>query len=99
MLMINSYEIDLRILFKKFYCPICEQKLKIIKEVNKLNNEQKKIYYKELYPCGCPINLEVGKVKQMFKCQNCNYYNSIDNQLLIHKKQKLVKKKILKENE
>ena len=46
--MINSYEIDLRILFKKFYCPICGQKLKTIKEVNKLTDEQKKIYYKEL---------------------------------------------------
>ena len=99
MLMINSYEIDLRILFKKFYCPICGQKLKIVKEVNKLTDEQKKIYYKELYPYGVPINLEVGKVKQMFKCHNCNYYNSTDNQLLIHKKQKLLKKKVLNEKE
>ena len=45
MLMIYSCEIDLRILFKKFYCPICGQKLKIIKEVNKITYEQKKIYY------------------------------------------------------
>ena len=97
--MINSYEIDLRILFKKFYCPICGQRLKIIKEVNKLTDEQRKIYYKKLYPHGVPIDLEVSKVKQLFKCNNCNYCNSTDNQLLIHKKQKLLKKKILNEDE
>jgi len=95
MLMIYSCEIDLRILFKNFYCPICGKKLEIIKEVNKLTDEQKKIYYKQLYPSGVPINLEVGKVKQMFMCYNCNYYNSTDNQLLIRKKQKLLKKKVL----
>ncbi len=99
MLMIYSCEIDLRILFKKFYCPICGQKLKIIKEVNKLTDEQKKIYYKQLYPCGVPIDLEAGKVKQIFKCYNCNYYNLTDNQLIIRKKQKLLKKKILDEND
>lgn len=48
MLMINSYEIDLRILFKKFYYPICGRKLKIIKEVNKLTDEQKR-YITENY--------------------------------------------------
>lgn len=96
--MVNSYVIDLRILFKKFYCPICGQRLKVIKEVNKLTEEQKKIYYKELYPYGIPINLDVGQVKQMFKCSKCNYYNTTDNQLLIRKKQKLLKKKIIKGN-
>ena len=97
--MINSYEIDLRILFKKFYCPICGQRLKVVKEFNKLTEEQKKIYYKELYPYGVPINLEVIKVKQIFKCYNCGYYNSTYNQLVIHKKQKLLKKKILDAND
>ncbi len=97
--MINSYEIDLRILFKKFYCPICGQRLKVVKEFNKLTEEQKKIYYKELYPYGVPINLEVNKVKQIFKCYNCGYYNSTYNQLVIHKKQKLLKKKILDAND
>ena len=97
--MINSYEIDLRILFKKFYCPFCGQKLKILKEANRLTDEQKKIYYKELYPYSVPINLEVYKNKQMFKCHNCNYYNTTDNQLLIHKKQKHLKRKILDEND
>lgn len=97
--MINSYEIDLRILFKKFYCPICGQRLKVVKEFNKLTEEQKKIYYKELYPYGVPINLEFNKVKQIFKCYNCGYYNSTDNQLVIQKKQKLLKKKILDAND
>ena len=61
------------IIVKKFYCPFCGQKLKILKEANRLTDEQKKIYYKELYPYGVPINLEVYKNKQMFKCHNCNY--------------------------
>lgn len=97
--MVHSYEIDLRILFKKFYCPVCGQRLKVIKEVNKLTKEEKKTYYRKLYPYGLPINLEVGEVKQIFKCYNCDYYNTTDNQLLIRKKQKLLNKKILNEND
>ena len=93
--MVNSYEIDLRILFKKFYCPICGEKLKLIKDFNRLTEEQKKIYYKELYPHGVPIELDVNKVKQIFKCTKCNYYNTTDNQLIIHKKQKLLRNKII----
>ncbi len=97
--MIKSYEFDLRTLFKKFYCPICGQRLEKAKEVSKLSEQQKKLYYKKLYPYGVPIELEVGKVKQLFKCHKCNYYNTTDNQLIIHKKQKQLKKKILSENE
>ena len=97
--MVNSYELDLRILFKKFYCPLCGQRLRVFKEIHKLTEKQKKIYYKELYPYGIPINLEVNKVKQIFRCLNCHYYNTTDNQLLIRKKQKLLKKKILNKND
>lgn len=97
--MVKSYEIDLRILFKKFYCSFCGQRLKVIKTIDQLTEQQKEIYYKELYPHGIPIKLDVGKVKQMFKCDNCDYSNTTDKQLNIHKKQKLLKKKILDEND
>ena len=97
--MIYSFEIDLRVLFRRFYCPVCGQKLKLKKEVNKLNELQKKIYYKELYPYGIPIDREDGKIKLIFTCSNCNYYNTTNNQLMIRKKQKKLQKKILDENE
>lgn len=99
MFMIHSIAIDFRILFRKFYCPICGQKLKVVMEVNKLTDKQKERYYQELYPYGVPINIDVGKAKQMFKCNYCNYYNTTDNQLLINKKQKHLKKKIITEEE
>ena len=97
--MIKSYEFDLRILFKRFYCPICGEKLNVVKTVNKLAEDQKRIYYKELYPYGIPINKDVGRVRQMFNCSNCGYSNSTDNQLVIHKKQKKLKKIILDEHD
>ena len=59
--------------------------------------DQKKIYYKELYPHGVPIELDVGKEKLMFKCSKCDYYNNTDNQLIVHKKQKLLRRKIIDE--
>ena len=93
--MVYSYEIDLRLLFKKFYCPVCGAKLKKVKAVNMLTEEQKRIYYKELYPFGAPMKLDVGRVRQMFICSKCNYYNTTDNQLIIHKKQKKIGKKII----
>jgi transcription elongation factor Elf1 len=95
MFMIHSIAIDFRILFRKFYCPICGQKLKVVMEVNKLTDKQKERYYQELYPYGVPINIDVGKTKQMFKCNYCNYYNTTDNQLLINKKQKHLKLHLL----
>ncbi len=97
--MIYSYEIDLRILFKRFYCPICGEKLKVVRDVSKLTEEQKKRYYKELYPSGIPIRADVGKVKLMFNCTKCDYYNTTENQLIIRKKQKKLKTKILSEDD
>lgn len=97
--MILSYKLDLRILFKKFYCPVCGGKLKVVKEVKNLTEEQKEIYYKELYPFGIPVNIDVGEMGQMFSCPKCYYYNTTDNQLLIDKKQKRLRKKIINENE
>ena len=97
--MINSYEFNIRILFKKFYCHICGNKLNIKWNKTKLTEEQKKIYYKELYPYGLPVYTDVAKVKQIFVCSKCDYYNDPQNQLLIRKKQKKLKKKILDENE
>ena len=94
-----KYVLSIRVLFKRFYCPICGEKLKVIKEVKKLTEKQKKTYYKELYPFGIPINIDIGKVRQMFSCPKCNYYNTTDNQLLIHKKQKRLKRKIISEND
>lgn len=97
--MIKTYSFDIRILFKKFYCPICGQRLKIVRDDYKLTEEEKKRYYKELYPHGIPIYLDVCRVEQKFQCYNCNYQNTTDNQLIIHKKQQLLKKKILDEND
>ncbi|MBO5285425.1 MAG: hypothetical protein J6B16_00855, partial [Clostridia bacterium] len=99
MLMIYSYSIDLRILFKKFYCPICGQKLKVVKKANKLSSEQKNLYYKQLFPMAVPIDLDVAKVEQIFKCHKCNYYNTTDNQLIIRKKQRKLRRRILSKNE
>ena len=87
-LVVHSYEIDLRVLFKKFYCPVCGERLKVIKDIQKLTEQQKKIYYKKLYPHGVPINFDVGKVRLMLRCCKCNCCYTADNQQLIHKKQK-----------
>ena len=46
--MVYSYVFDLKILFKKFYCPICGEKLKVVKEVTMLDQEQKELYYKKV---------------------------------------------------
>ena len=93
--MINSYIIDLRILFKKFYCPICGNKLNVANISTELSEEQKKDYYKKLYPHGIPLYKDVAQVKQVFICSSCDYYNTTDNQLQIRKKQKQLKKKII----
>lgn len=99
--MVYSYVFDLKILFKKFYCPICGEKLKVVKEVTMLDQEQKELYYKKRSGHGMrmPIKLDVCKVEQMFNCPNCNYYNTTRNQLSIRKKQKLLKKTILNESD
>ena len=93
--MIYSIEIDLRILFKKFYCPFCGHRLKIVKKIEKLSLSQKRLYYAQRVQIKFPILIDVGKVKQLFKCPNCGYVNTTDNQLLIRKKQKDLKKIIL----
>ena len=54
----------------------------------KITEQQKKIYYKKLYPHGVPINFDVGKVRLMLRCCKCNCCYTADNQQLIHKKQK-----------
>ena len=99
--MIKSYELDLRILLKKYYCPICGERLKIVNDVKKMTEEEKKMYYNQshMFRYGIPINLDVGKVKQMFNCSKCGYYTTTDNQILVHKKQKILKKKILDKND
>lgn len=97
--MIHSYEIDLRILFRKFYCPVCGERLFVVREITKLTESQQAAYYKELYPHGIPIKLDVGNSKQIFVCSKCNYCNTTENHLQIHKKQKQMKKKIITEND
>ena len=99
--MVKSYELDLRILFKRFYCPVCGERLKVVNEVKKLTEVEKKEYYNQLhmFRYGIPINLDVGKVKQRFSCSKCGYYTTTTNQLLVHKKQKRLKKKILDKND
>lgn len=94
-----SYEIDLRVLFKKFYCPRCGEKLVLKKVSTKLTEEQKKQYYKNTFfrTTVVPMNIDVSKVKQMFFCPKCSYYNTTSNQLIIRKEQKRLKKKILGE--
>ena len=98
--MVKSYELDLRILFKKFYCPVCGERLKVVNEVRKLTEVEKKEYYnRRRFRYAIPIYLDVGKVKQRFSCSKCGYYTTTTNQLLVHKKQKRLKKKILDKND
>ena len=92
---ISSITLDLRIVFKKFYCPVCGARLKLIKKDKFLLDDEKKRYYKKHFPWGVPINMDISKVYQMFICSECGYYSTTDNQLIIHKKQRLLKKKII----
>ena len=86
---------DLRILFKKFYCPECGERLKVVKKRTLLTETEKKDFYKRMFPHGIPFYLDVVRQTQMFRCPRCNYYNTTDNQLLIYKKQKQLNMKIV----
>lgn len=97
--MVSSYTIDLKILFKRFYCPICGEKLKVEMTSQRLMPEEENRYYKQLYPHGIPMRIDVAKMSQVFVCSKCNYRNTTRNQLSIRKKQKKLKKKILCEND
>ena len=90
--MLYSYELDLRILFKKFYCPKCGERLNARMDKTKMTDEQKERYYKELYPHGIPMNIDVGEAKQVMTCPGCDYLNTTDGQLAIRKIQKKLKK-------
>ena len=97
--MLYSYELDLRILFKKFYCPKCGERLNARMDKTKMTDEQKERYYKELYPHGIPMNIDVGEAKQVMACLGCDYLNTTDGQLAIRKIQKKLKKIILTQEE
>ena len=45
--MVSSYTIDLKILFKRFYCPICGEKLKVEMTSQRLMPEEENRYYKQ----------------------------------------------------
>ena len=96
---VQSYEIDLRVLFKTFYCSVCGNKLKKIKIKKTLNEEQRKEYYRELFPLGKPIELQVEKVKLAFMCVKCQKLETTDKQLKVAKIQKKLKKKVLTQDE
>jgi ribosomal protein S26 len=96
---VQSYEIDIRILFKTFYCSTCGNKLRKIKIKKTLNEEQKKKYYRELFLWGKPIELQVEKVKLAFMCVKCQKLETTDKQLKVAKIQKKLKKKVLTQDE
>lgn len=97
--MVGSYTIDLKILFKRFFCPVCGEKLKVEMTSRRLMPNEQSRHYRQLYPHGIPMRLDVSEMSQIFVCPKCNYKNTTLNQLSIRKKQKKLKKKILDEND
>lgn len=90
-----SFEIDLRTLFKSFYCKNCGTKLikeKQNREASKMENDN---FNKELFPTGIPQKSKLKIISWFFVCPLCKRVTTTDEQLIIRKRQKSLKTKIL----
>ncbi len=86
-------------LFKKMYCECCGNKLKI-KKITKVVNKGDEGYSSRMPGEGDALGMSsYYDETYVYWCPTCNRTITYDDQCVIAKKQKLLKKKILIENE
>ena len=91
-------EIDLGMLFRKMYCKNCGTRLKIKKNSEIINKGDKG--YSNRIAGGSAIGMSsYYSVTYKYCCPNCGLEITYDEQCIIAKKQKLLKRKILNEND
>lgn len=91
-------EIPVGMIFKKMYCHKCGNRLKIKKVSNIYKKGDPNYTNKILGHATIGMDrIEVGHY--IYQCTNCNFEITYDEQCIISKKQKRLKKKILDEND
>lgn len=91
-------EIDAGMLFRKMYCKNCGTRLKIKKNSKIINKGDKG--YTNRGPGGSAIGMSsYYSITYTYCCPNCGLEITYDEQCIVAKKQKKLKKKILNENE
>ena len=91
-------EIDLGMLFRKMYCHKCGTRLKKMKVTN-VYKKGDPGYSNDILGHGTLGMSEKAISHYIYKCPNCGNEISYDDQCIVAKKQKSLKKKILDEND
>lgn len=94
----SETKIPVGMIFRKMFCHKCGAKL----EKEKITESYKKGdqgYSNKILGHATLGMSEISKSYYIYKCPNCNSLITYDEQCVIAKKQKLLKKKILNENE
>ena len=90
--------IDVGMIFKKMYCKNCGTKLKIKKNtrvVKKGDDDYSNTLHRKVIALGMNSYYDITYI---YLCPNCGLEISYDEQRIVAKKQKLLKKRILNEN-
>ena len=96
----KGYEskISLGMIFKKMYCKKCGNILKITKFSNRYKKGDSN-YSDDVLGYATIWIKKKKKVHYIYHCFNCGLESTYEEQCVIAKKQKLLKKRILNENE
>lgn len=93
----KSYSIPVGMVFKKYYCSHCGTKLIKSKTHRVVSKDDKDYYQYRDYGTFPRIDYDVFDYE--FKCEKCNKKISYDEQCVIERIQKKLKKKVLSEHE
>lgn len=88
--MLNGYKIYLKhsiyyVFIKKHYCPICENRLSVVKDVNIINDKSEEAKDYDFYAYEGYAFGDIKFITAKFKCKNCGYSISIDKMKLFEK--------------
>ena len=90
--------IDAGMIFKKMYCKNCGTKLKI-KKSSEIINKGDEGYTNKINGDSTIGMSSYYSVSYVYLCPNCNLEITYDDQCVVAKKQKRLKKKILDKND
>ena len=94
-----KWTIDVGMIFKKMYCRICGSKLKI-KKNTKILKKGDEGYSNRMFGKGNALGMSsYYYVTHIYCCPNCGLEITYDEQCIVAKKQKSLKKKILTEED
>ena len=91
-------KIPVGMIFKKMFCHKCGAQLKKEK-ITKIYKKGERGYSNKILGHSTLGMSEISKSYYIYKCTNCGSKINYDYQCIIAKRQKLLKKKILNENE